>query len=77
MYDVCDPIFTKWDEFFAKTGFNSVENADTRHAIQGLFYAVQALNPEKDTLTLMSIKDGKLVFDPTKVGNNAESCESL
>ena len=25
----------------------------------------------------MSIKDGTIVFDPTKVGNNAESCESL
>ena len=73
MYDICDPIFTKRDEFFTKTGFPAVENADTRHAMIGLFYAVQALNPEKDTLTLMSIKDSTIVFDPTKAGNNAEA----
>ena len=45
--------------------------------MQGLFYAVQSLNPEKDTLTLLSVKDGSLTFDPTKVGNNAPSCQSL
>jgi len=33
MYEVCDPIITKRDEFFVKTGFDKIEFADTRHSI--------------------------------------------